>query len=341
MGSRNRRFGDTNTLAFFRKILRPASRVETANTFRFLIYLLCGGCLIILPIFFSSQIIASIVVVDSLLEEAFEFLLLPIGLICILLMYPVHKITQLKKNRWARKHLDAALARANDPQVPIFLYLRSFTSARAGRKHRYAHIELAISELLSEYGYLLLAIGDRDRSFGAAKVNSSNEAWQSIVSRLMNQSAAIFFLPGSSPSARWEAGQIVGSAELLGKTTWLMPGWEEDEENVSMSFLAIFLFALFAIVGLFKKAIKRHWERKNEKYWKLASQYFSEVWGIRLPTYESEGGVFLINKDKTHTDLVPFEAFKIYLEDVLNDSKETKRSADLGRHLITKLATPP
>jgi hypothetical protein len=289
-----RRFGDTNALAFLRTNVRSMpSRVLFLQVILAVLFLL-------LLFFFPFNKIGEIwFYLDTLTDF---FFLLPAVVIAMLFTYPLYKITQLKKDHWAGKHYHEVLART-DSKEPVFLYLRSFTAAaRFSRQAPYENIEAIISELLSAHGHPFIAIGNRDRSFGAAKAKLSDETWQSVVLRLMDRSEVIFFMPGSSPSAQWEAGQIFGSASLLSKTAWLMPG-----------------------------------RKKNGWQWKAVSKAFWDALGVRFPAHQPTGGIFLIDSDKKHTSVVSNDIFIDCLTKVLESTgKDAKNGVGLGGDLLTK-----
>ena len=284
-----RQFGDTNALAFLRTNVRSMLRRVVSLGLIFTVLSLS-------LFFFFPKISLS-------LEVLSELFFWPAFVIAALFSYPLYKITQLKKDHWARKHYHEVLART-DSKEPVFLYLRSFTAAgRVFRQEPYENFEAIISELLSAHGHPFIAIGNRDRSFGAAKAKVSDETWQSVVSRLMDRSEVIFFMPGSSPSAQWEADQIFGSASLLSKTAWLMPG-----------------------------------RKKNEWQWKAVSKSFWDVLGVRFPAHQRTGGIFLIDPDRKHTAVVSNDIFIDCLTKVLESTgKDSKNGVGLGGDLLSKV----
>jgi hypothetical protein len=60
--------------------------------------------------------------------------------------------------------------------------------------------------------------------------------------------------------------------------------------------------------------------KKNGKQWKAVSVSFSDALGVKLPTHQPEGGVFLINPDKNHTSVISKERFIECLTRVLEST---------------------
>jgi hypothetical protein len=83
-------------------------------------------------------------------------------------------------------------------------------------------IEKSLDEAIGPNA-MFVALGDRLASYGAAKVTVRDEDWQNVFYRLANASHLIFMLPGPSPGALWELGQIAVSSSLLDKTVFIMP----------------------------------------------------------------------------------------------------------------------
>lgn len=120
------------------------------------------------------------------------------------------------------------------------LYLRSFEEGRFGFLSKVgsglaaltgAHdteydlhydVEENLSDTLSDR-LPLLAIGDKLRSFGAAKLRSSDANWRNLVDELMERAALIVMLPGMSPSTLWEIERLSSNAQHKEKTVFVMP----------------------------------------------------------------------------------------------------------------------
>lgn len=103
--------------------------------------------------------------------------------------------------------------------------------------------EEEIAEAVASVG-LLVAIGDKRRSYGAAKLHTSDEEWQSEFLRLADGAEIIFVFPAFTEGSKWELEQLVQRRDYLGKTIFFMPrNWYSDEWNdlreKSKTFLSI------------------------------------------------------------------------------------------------------
>ena len=129
----------------------------------------------------------------------------------------------------------------NEGKFGLFLYLRSFRMGRSTMMHRlipYAapdrslsqatfggtgfNLEENISNAIVPHG-LLIAIGDRNDSYGAGKIVVGDEEWKDRFHWLATHSWMIFVQPDLTPSVRWEIDQLVGNVSYLRKTVWFMP----------------------------------------------------------------------------------------------------------------------
>ena len=126
--------------------------------------------------------------------------------------------------------------------VGLFLYLRSFRLGRSTLLRRLVpwaygdrslldasipgaaafHFEEDISNAIGPHG-LLIAIGDRNDSYGAGKIIVNDEKWKDHFHWLATHSWTIFMQPDLTPSVRWEIGQLVANMSYLRKTVWVMP----------------------------------------------------------------------------------------------------------------------
>ena len=191
----------------------------------------------------------------------------------------------------------AALIAANPvTNHRIILYLRSFNMARrslgamfmlqvlhivhlvtlleGGHGEPDVHRPYGIEERLDEaigLNAMFVAIGDQLLSYGAAKIPVKDEDWQNIFYRLANASQLIFMLPGRSPGALWELGQILRSRRLLEKTVFIMPAAFSSE-------------------------------------WEHVSVEAAEI-GVRLPRYFRNGCYFRLREDGQPTEIVALEPF--------------------------------
>ena len=138
-----------------------------------------------------------------------------------------------------------------DGKVRLFLYLRSFRLGRSTLLRRlipYAYgdqslfaaaagregfnFEEDVSNAIVPFG-LLVAIGDRDNSYGAGKIIVDDEKWKDHFHWLATHSWMIFVQPDLTPSVRWEVGQLVAKLSYLRKTVFFMPhsGGDNWDEN--------------------------------------------------------------------------------------------------------------
>jgi signal peptidase I len=146
---------------------------------------------------------------------------------------------------------------------------------------RFWDLELALS-LALEGKKLLVAVGDKSGSLGAAKLMSSDEAWQDLVLRLMRDSSAIVLVPFARPGTLWEVAQIFATGELLQKTVLIMPPTTRWQ-------------AVWTMLLPWRGSIKSRW---NEARAALAAS------GIRLPAYNPKGALLVSDG----TDLRTHEA---------------------------------
>jgi hypothetical protein len=87
---------------------------------------------------------------------------------------------------------------------------------------RFWDLELAIA-LCVEGRKSLVAIGDQPGAFGAAKLSSTDDEWQELVTDLADKAQAIIVVPFDRPGTLWEVKRIFGSPELLRKSILIMP----------------------------------------------------------------------------------------------------------------------
>lgn len=140
----------------------------------------------------------------------------------------------------ALRNLDVKQLTENG-KLGLFLYLRSFRKGRSTLLRRFVpyiygdqslldatlgaeafHFEEDISNAIASHG-LLIAIGDRNDSFGAGKIIISDHQWKDHFHWLATHSSTIFMQPDLTQSVRWEVAQLVGNVSYLRKTVWVMP----------------------------------------------------------------------------------------------------------------------
>src|SRR5262249_1955498 len=123
---------------------------------------------------------------------------------------------------------------------PLLLYLRSFRLGRSTLLGRLlpwnwgltrwwfdrSQIEEDVANAISGVG-VLIAIGNKGDSYGAGKIITSDETWKSKFDLLAEGSLAIFVLPDTTASVKWEIAQILSRQKLLQKTIWVIPAISE------------------------------------------------------------------------------------------------------------------
>jgi hypothetical protein len=122
-------------------------------------------------------------------------------------------------------------------------------------------IEEALAELVDAH-CPLVAVGDS--VIGAKKLHVSDQEWRAQVETMLRDAAIIFFIPGSTEGALWEAERLVDPGVYrLQKTFWLMPPKSEFGQGFPI-----------------------------EDFW-TRTRALAEARGIRLPHYRESGGVFV------------------------------------------------
>ncbi len=136
-----------------------------------------------------------------------------------------------------QKRLNGEIASQDGELGDFILYLRPFAysgkfkipnnlESEADRQMMGPNwdFELALS-IAIEPTYRLVAVGDTVRSFGAAKIVSSEDNWNEKVIDLANKAKAIFVIPYNRPGTVWEIEQIFTRNNWLKKTIFVMlPG---------------------------------------------------------------------------------------------------------------------
>ncbi|HJS80972.1 MAG TPA: hypothetical protein VJ748_10135 [Vitreimonas sp.] len=176
-----------------------------------------------------------------------------------------------------KRRAQAARSRTAAPST-FFLFLRPFeldpllenwsrqgiAEAMGLQLNRSNGIEEALSELVYDVAPMM-AIGES--VVGARKLHFTDDTWKDEARRLIRDAEAIFFVPGSSPGALWEAQQLADPDNFaLHKTLWLMP----PKRHVSQSF-----------------NVAPVWEAARAQ---LAAR------GIHAPDYDDWGGVFMAHE---------------------------------------------
>ncbi len=173
-------------------------------------------------------------------------------LLCLFAYLVALRMAQTQRNALLRSiYRDGALDLPD--RVSVFLYLRSFDVARSsllGRAIYHAlvssqfwlrpffgtryDVEEELADAVAKTG-LLLAIGDRRISFGAAKL-STGIGWRNDFEILAARSSLIFLAPARTDNVKWEILSILKDDNLRQKTFWVMPShlskkrWEDIQE---------------------------------------------------------------------------------------------------------------
>jgi hypothetical protein len=183
----------------------------------------------------------------------------------------------------------------NDPK-PIsrtYLYLRSFDQSKSSIWDHLRRIfdgRLANTSSFSRTGYkmhdpeeeigeavasrgLLVAIGDKTRSYGAAKLRVDDAVWQDEFTRFADQAELIFVTPALTEGSKWELLRLFENKDLLQKTIFAMPrNWYSDE-------------------------------------WDDLRRAFSSLFALELPEYDAKGGYFVAGRRDAAPRVVEPEAF--------------------------------
>jgi signal peptidase I len=207
--------------------------------------------------------------------------------------------------RIKQQALNLALAYTSLADQSFFLYLRSFdTSGRTKIRNtigdwterslvgQYWDVEHALTAALDQEG-LLVAIGDKRDSVGAAKFVTSDELWKQRFRELCARARCIFVLPDSSNSLGWEMEQIIRTPELSPKSFFLMPPYR---------ILRGFLGSIFGSVGSFFGFMLE----RGVWRWKGTQAALARN-GICIPDYTWQGMIFQLSADGKVTNRYSFD----------------------------------
>lgn len=139
------------------------------------------------------------------------------------------------KRRQVQRRINEAQAASLSEADPFALYLRPFVSGgrllcrntleSAGDRSILGRVwdaELNFAVALESW-MPLVAIGDRSRGYGAAKLQLSDEAWQTEMRRLATHAALIITVPFNRPGTLWEVRQLFSDNRIRSKTLFFMP----------------------------------------------------------------------------------------------------------------------
>ncbi len=142
-----------------------------------------------------------------------------------------------------------------DQPTDLYLYLRSFDAAQStlwGRIRRLTDQRIAnlspfwptvypehdpeerLADAINPHG-VLVAIGNKRPSYGAAKLKADDAVWQQLVGDLAQRARKIFLAPSTSPGLLWEMNLVADRFDLLKKTVFIMPrnGYQSDWKTIS------------------------------------------------------------------------------------------------------------
>jgi hypothetical protein len=182
-----------------------------------------------------------------------------------------------------------------DKTTPLILFLRSFDVAKSNLAERLMSAIMSVLFLSMEYwdGAVeqtarydvdeklddaigahgrLVAIGNKQVSYGSAKLTVRDEDWQSVFHGLAEAAQLIVMLPGPSASVLWEISQLVSQRSALAKTVFVMP-------------------------------------RNHPVGWSKVMASAATDLAINLPTYRAKGCYFLIDVADHSISAVELEAF--------------------------------
>jgi hypothetical protein len=172
-------------------------------------------------------------------------------------------------------------------EAPFVLYLRPFSSA-----HRFAvansipervdrlligswwDIELALTFAMDS-SEPVVAVGDKYRSFGAAKLLASDAIWQDLAADLMMRASLIVFLPAEQPGTAWEVEKVITTPDLRTKTVFMMPASSTRMRRLFMPW---------------------SWFRER-RVWERTRSHFSRTGRLELPAFDPAGAFFTIGPD--------------------------------------------
>jgi signal peptidase I len=218
--------------------------------------------------------------------------------------------------RIKQQALNSTLAYTNLENNSYFVYLRSFRTAGrllirntyGGWTERslvgsYWDIEFALTAAIAQEG-LLIAIGDKRETVGAAKVIASDDEWKAKFFDLCSRAKAIFVLPDDSDSLVWEMKQITECPTLGSKAFFLMPPRRP------------FLFRALGYIANFLGWVIGHrglWWRRTQTA--LANN------GLFIPDFRWEGAIFKMNE---HGKVSYIESFDWLREQFITKLLEAK-----------------
>jgi signal peptidase I len=129
-----------------------------------------------------------------------------------------------------------------------------------------------------------LALGDRSRSYGAAKLKATDDTWQEEIGGLVRQAKLIVAVPFNRPGTLWEIRLIFADYTLRTKSLFFMP-------------------------PMLRRPL-RAWRftRHHRRMWEEA-RHSLELEGIALPPYRRSGCFFMLGQDGGLLHVFPSDQF--------------------------------
>ncbi len=229
---------------------------------------------------------------------------------------------------------------------PVILFLRSFDVAKSGLAERIFaalrfllflpleaweplmkdaaryDVDEKLDDAIGSRG-LLVAIGNKEVSYGSAKLSVRDEDWKEVFRVLSGAAKLIVMLPGPSASVLWEISQLSSSKDALQKTVFVMPRHRSEEGVHTAAFVESYL--RLTMPSLFVTA-----RQGREEWAKTAALVLSNL-SLKMPSYRKKGCYFKIDVEDHSISAVELEAFTNSLADYLaHTHRAADRSFDVG-----------
>src|SRR5262249_7516040 len=116
-----------------------------------------------------------------------------------------------------------------------------------------------------------IAIGDKHRSLGAAKIITDDEHWKDLFHKLVEKSRSVLIVPVATPGTLFEIEVLTSHPAYLRKTIFIMPP-------------TYFLKRLFSIFSA--RSYRKPWKEIRAQ---LAKRH------VEFPEYTRKGCLFLLD----------------------------------------------
>jgi signal peptidase I len=252
---------------------------------------LAGGCTIYVFAWSVFAIFFGPIIRGTGIELVFGGILQWIAIITILWIFCEYRI---RRRRMQFKLNDIQeISLLNDSFV---LYIRPFSSGgrllcrntldSAGDRSILGRVwdaELNFAAALESL-MQFVAIGNRSRGYGAAKLELSDNSWQAKMPRFASQAQLIIVVPFNRPGTLWEIRQICLDNAIRHKALFFMP-------------------------PMMRRPL-RAWRltRRHRRMWEDA-RHSLELEGLALPPYRRSGCFFMLRRDGGVLHVFPFDQF--------------------------------